>query len=410
MPPATGLQFYRKKQTIDQLALERPQSLPIFRSCVLKALVAVDRRIDLLQQSYYGPENDIEQEIKRWLGPLSKVLKESKITYLLCKTQLDDAVAKFKRSEGDPTMVVDFDKEAIRTVIDIVERVTQYLKTGFADIIRDLKLISEYMSKYCLSFSSTEGDLYLDTAVNYERQRQEFSEAINFNLDDIINMAEQFETKGMQIQELGFVARDLAARCKAAHAPFLVIIPQAFENLRHVVTGMRKWIEADEGYSDFIKFDIDEMEIKRDNQDKIVRDMQIKCSNCDHKLKTAKRYLVDITAEVNSFKNREALLTKERDDLISENKDVLVDLDIKVFRKEEMKARFDTLSDFELEKFHQLDSEIEELNEKRPQIEKKLHDLNKKLELIRDRKDTMAKREHEVDDATGNYYILYLQM
>ncbi|XP_053373052.1 uncharacterized protein LOC123530850 [Mercenaria mercenaria] len=398
MPPATGLQFYRKRQTIDQLALERPQSLPIFRTCVLKALVAVDRRIDLLQQSYYGPENDIEQEIKRWLGPLSKVLKESKISFFLCKTQLDDAVQKFRRSEGDPTMVVDFDKEAIRTVIDIVERVTQYLKTGFADIIKDLKLIGDYMWKYCLSFSSAEGDLYLDTAVNYERQRKEFSQAINFNLDDITNMAEQFETKGMRTQELGFVARDLAERCKATHAPFLVIIPQAFENLRHAVAGMRKWIEADDGYSDFIKCDIDEMEIKRDNQEKLVRDMQIKCSNCDHKLKTAKRHLVDITAEVKSFKNREVLLSKERDELIAENKDVLVDLDIKVFRKEEMKKRLETLSDFELEKFKQLDGEIQELSEKRPVIEKKLHDLNKKLDLIRDRKDTMTKREKEVGE------------
>lgn len=273
MPPATGLQFYRKKQTFDQLALERPQSLPIFRACVSKALVAIERRIDLLQQSYYGPEVDIEQEIKRWLGPLSKVLKENKISFFLCKTQLDDAVHKFRRSEGDPTMLIDFDKESLRTVIDIVERVTNYLKTGFADIIKDLKLVADAMWKYCLSFSSAEGDVYLDTAVNYERQRKEFSQAINFNLDDITNMAEQFETKGMRTQELGFVARDLAERCKATHAPFLVIIPQAFENLRHAVSGMRKWLDADDGYSEFIKFDIDEMEIKRDNQEKLVRDM-----------------------------------------------------------------------------------------------------------------------------------------
>lgn len=106
---------------------------------------------------------------------------------------------------------------------------------------------------------------------------------------------------------------------------------------------------------------------------------------------------------MNSFKNREVILNKERNELIAENKDVLVDLDIKVFRKEELKQKLDTMSNFELEKFKQLDSEIEELNEKKPLIEKKLNDLNKKLDLIKDRKDTKTKREKEVAEASGMY-------
>ncbi|KAL4221914.1 hypothetical protein ACF0H5_017966 [Mactra antiquata] len=399
MPPATGLNFYRRKQTIDHLALERPQSLQTFRECVAKGLVNIDRKIDLLQQSYYGPDIEIDLEIKRWLPPLSKVLRENKITYFLCKTQLEDAVILFNKSEGDPTMPIDFDKEALRTVIDIIERVLQYLKTGFADIIKDLKTICDYMWKYCLSFSGDEGDIYLDTAVNYERQRKEFYEAVMFNLDDIINMAEQFETKGMQVQELGFVARDLAERNKVTHAPFLVIIPQAFENLRHATSGMRKWLQADECYADFIKHDIDDLEKKREIQEKKIRDMQVKCSNHDHKLKTAHRYLADIEAEVKSFHNREKALAKENEELTGGINDVVFDLDIKAIRYEDYKQRIDDLSDFEKEKFIELEYEMMELKEKKPTLDRKLREIGKKIDVIKDRRGIMKKREEDVAEA-----------
>ncbi|XP_052248504.1 uncharacterized protein LOC127856398 isoform X2 [Dreissena polymorpha] len=399
MPPATALQFFRKRQTIDNLVMERPQSLTIFRECVRKALIAIERRIEMLQQSYYGPQKNLEREIKRWLGPLSIVLNEFRISYLLCRTQLDDVVYKKKRSEGDPTLIVDFNKDAAKIVLDIVERVCDYLKTGFGDIIKDLKMIAEYMFKYCRSFSDTEGDSYLETAVNYERQRKEFSQAIHFNLDDIVNMAEQFETKGMRVHELGFVARNLAEKCNATHAPFLVIIPQAFENLKNAVAGIRRWLDADEVYADFIKYDIDELEKKRETQEKDTREMQVKCSNSDHKVKTAKRLLADITAEVKSFENRETILMKERIDAQAQIKDVVDLVEIKTFRREEVKHRSEEMTGYELENFKLLEREIVDLNDRKPVLVKKLDDINRKLDMIAERRETMNKREQEVSNA-----------
>ena len=401
MPPATGLQFYRKRQTIDHLTLERPQSLQTFRECVTNALVVIETRIELLQQSYYGPNIDIEYEIKRWLNPLSIVLKYCRISFFLCKTQLDDMVIAYKRAEGDPTLVVNFDNGIVKSVLDIIDRVLEYLKTGFADIIKDMKQLVDYMWKYCLSFSSAEGDIYLDTAVNYERQRKEFSQAINFNIDDIKNMAEQFETKGMRVQDLGFVARDLAERCKATHVPFLVIIPQAFENLKHAIAGMRKWLEADEAYAEFIKFDINDLEVKKEAQEKKVRDLQIRCSNSEHKLKTAKRLHGDLIAEVKVFAGRESLLSVEKANLIAQNKDVLVDLDIKQFRRDEMKHRLDELSDFDKERYTALCKELAELDDRRRITDKKLEDINKKLDLISERRNSMNRKDDEIAEAKG---------
>ena len=398
MPPATGLQFYRKRQTIDHLTLERPQSLQIFRECITKALVSIENRIELLQQSYYGHDKDIELEIKRWLPTLNVVLRQSRVSFFMCKSALNDTFAMYERAKGDPTLKIDFDKDAIKTVMECIDRVTQYLKTGFGDIIKDMRALSDYMWKYCRSFSETDGDAYLDTAVNYERQRQEFSQAIKFNIDDITDMAEKFETTGLRLADLGSVARELAEKNECMHAPFLVIIPQAFENVKNAIHGMRKWVQADEGYADFIQYDIADLEKRKEIQEKKCREFQIKCSNCDHKMKTLKRELNECIDDVNRFQNREKALKAEKHALIEENKDVLFDLDIKQFRKEELKPHVDDLSDSELEKYKLLEREIATLSEKRPLIDKKLEEINKKLKIIHDRKEGKTKKEKQITE------------
>ena len=355
--------------------------------------------MELLHQSYYGHDKNIELEIKRWLPTLNLVLRQSRISFVMSKSALNDTFAMYERAKGDPTLKVDFDKEAIQVVIECIDRVVQYLKTGFGDIIKDMRALSTYMWKYCLSFSETEGDAYLDTAVNYERQRKEFAKAINFNVDDITDMAEKFETTGLRLADLGFIARDLAEKHECMHAPFLVIIPQAFENLNNAINGFRKWVQADEGYADFIHYDIVELEEKKEIQEKKVRDIQIRCANCDHKIKTLKRELVDCTDDVNRFQNREKILKKEKQELIEENKDVLFDLDIKQFRKDELKHKLEEISESELEKYKQLEREIAILSEKRPTIDKKLEDINKKLKLIHDRKEGKQKKEKQLSEA-----------
>ena len=399
MPPATGLHFYRKRQTIDHLALERPQSLQIFRECICNALVSLERRIELLQQSYYGHDKNIELEIKRWLPTLNTVLRQSRVSYCMSKSALKDTFAMYERAKGDPTLVVDFDKDAIKTVIECIERVVQYLKTGFGDIITDMRAVSNYMCKYCRSFSEAEGDAYLDTAINYERQRNEFAQAIQFNIDDITDMAEKFETTGLRLADLGFIARDLAEKYECMHAPFLVIIPQAFENVKNAINGIRKWVEADEGYADFIHYDIVDLEQKKEIQEKKCREIQTKCSNCDHKIKTLKRELADCTEDINRFQNREKSLKKEKQALIEENKDVLFDLDIKQFRKEELKPNLEEFTNSELEAYKQLEREIAILSEKRPMIDKKLEDINKKLKLIQERKEAKVRKEKQISEA-----------
>ena len=72
---------------------------------------------------------------------------------------------------------------------------------------------------------------------------------------------------------------------------------------------------------------------------------------------------------------------EEEAELREENHDVLVDLDIKEYRRQEMKMLGHDASD----KFVRLTREIEALRARRPAIDRKLAELRKKQDIIADK-------------------------
>jgi len=97
----------------------------------------------------------------------------------------------------------------MQPVLDFINKVFAYLKTGFQEIVDSLNSILDYtsMRKHCLRFVGMEGDPYLENATNCEKQRQDLAEAIQINLDDTEYMADKFETDGIKVQEIGVVRR-----------------------------------------------------------------------------------------------------------------------------------------------------------------------------------------------------------
>ena len=279
MPPATGLAFNRKRQCLEHLALERPQNLHNFYEAVEEALKILETRLRFLEIEFYGAEGSPEAEVLRWLPPLHIVMEDARphISVLYSKQQFKDIFDLFVQSTGDPTMVVDFDKDAVQIVIDVVNKIDTFLRYKFQHIIDEIMLIQGYMKKYCLSFCGTSGDAYLHTATNYEKQRREFAEAIKINVDDIPAMADRFDSSdGVTIHDFGSVPNKIAEKTNCEHVPFLVMFPGACENVRNAFIGIRKWIQADDGYSTFIQYDITDLEKKKEECDRERRDFQVK--------------------------------------------------------------------------------------------------------------------------------------
>ena len=66
---ATGLPFYRKKQSLDSLANERPQNLQSVYNIVRENLALVQEHVAMLEHAYYGPGGSLDTEVSgnTWL-------------------------------------------------------------------------------------------------------------------------------------------------------------------------------------------------------------------------------------------------------------------------------------------------------------------------------------------------------
>ncbi|KAL5006852.1 hypothetical protein ScPMuIL_015658 [Solemya velum] len=399
MPVRGRGQLLRKRQTIDyNLSLERPQTLQIFREATLDALSGIEARLRIIELKFYRPEVTLDDQIKRWLPSVHIVMGYANVFEFICKSQLSEIFDDLERSKVDPTFILEWDPKPTQQVMDCVEKILHQSREGFADVISTLNLITNYLKKYCLSFSGVDGDIFLETATNYEKQRQEFSLAVKTNLDNIKIMADRFEQTGIRITEFGLTVREQAERCGCSHIPILLIFPAALDNIRNAITAIRKWLEADEGYPTFVQCDIIELEKRKTVHAKDLRDLQVRSSNLEHRIKSLKRDATEFAAELKRLEKKEQSLKVEEDEIMEEVNDFLVDLDVKEMRRDEMKSKLHFLGQSEHEKYEKLVHEIVMLRDRKPHLVKKVDDLKKKIEFIRMKKDLRTKKEQQLEE------------
>ncbi|KAK3108734.1 hypothetical protein FSP39_014455 [Pinctada imbricata] len=396
MPPTT-LAFHRKRQNLDHLALERPQNLQNFYEAIEEELKHIETQLKYLELDYYGYERTPEDEVKEWMPALDIVMNALRphISFLYSKQQLKDIFDLYDRSIGDPTMEVDFDKEAVQTVLDCIHKIDVYLRHRFKQIIDAIFLILGYMRKYCLSFCGTSGDNYLETATNYEKQRRELADAIKINVEDIPMMADRFDSvDGIKMHEFGSVPKKIAEKCGCSNVPFLVSFAGACENVRNACIGVRKWIQADDGYATFIQFDITDLERKKETCDKLKKDLQIKVSHLDHRMKMCKRDIQECVIELKRVAAKEKSLRKQEEQILEEIHEIDVDLELKEIQKDELRKKT-SLDAKEREKLERINSDIEHRKTKKPILERKAEDLKRKVEFLTFRRDLKGKRESQ---------------
>ncbi|KAI8792524.1 myosin-4 [Biomphalaria glabrata] len=178
MPPATTLNFYRKRQTFAALASERPQSLQSVYTIVREVVSSVETRLLNLETSYYEPNGKMEAEIKQWQIPLQLLLRPARQSGLHSLGQLNELAER----QLDPTDVLTIDEHSLNLIQSLVNKALKATRVGFSESIFFVEKLLEYMSRYCLSFSPLDGDAYLETATNYEKQRRDLANAIRRNL------------------------------------------------------------------------------------------------------------------------------------------------------------------------------------------------------------------------------------
>ncbi|XP_033762334.1 myosin-4-like [Pecten maximus] len=396
MPPQTSLQFFRKRQTVDTLLLERPQSLSAFYQAVEVALKDIEIQLIEVQASFYGRTRTVEDEIRQWMPALEHTMQFAKVSELICKGNLQNLFDLYDRSMGDPTMEVKFDKVSVQAVMQVIDKVLSYLKTGFASIMDTLKSVSGFMRKYCLSFVSTDGDAFLETATNYEKQRRDYANAIQINLDDITQMAERFEKDGIHLQELGSIPKQLADKYECKHVPLLVMFPGACENIRNACIGIRKWIQADHGYPTFLQYDLQDLEKRHDDFNKTIRDLQLTSSHLDHRVKVYKRDISECEAELKRLLSKEKMIKRQSEGLGHELKDLEMEIGYREIRREQLKH--DEQESSNRQKLEQNMTELENYRSKRLIVYRKYEEMKRKLHFLQLKRDKKVQKEEELGE------------
>ncbi|XP_060066325.1 uncharacterized protein LOC132546619 [Ylistrum balloti] len=396
MPPQTSLQFFRKRQTVDTLLLERPQSLSAFYQAVEVALKDIEIQLIEAQASFYGRTRTLEDEIQQWLPALEHTMQFAKVADLICKDNLQNVFDLYERSMGDPTMEVKFDKPSVQAAMQVIDKVLSQLKTGFASIMETLKTILCFMKKYCLSFVGTDGDSFLETATNYEKQRRDYANAIQINVDDISQMAVRFEKDGIHLQELGSIPNQLADKYECKHIPLLVMFPGACENIRNACIGIRKWLQADHGYPTFLQYDLQDLEKRRDDYCKTIRDIQLSASHLDHRVKVCKRDINDSDAELKRLLPKEKMVKRQADSLGNELKDLDMEIGYREIRREQLKH--DEQGSNNKQKLDQNLSELENFRGKRLIIDRRYEEMKRKLQFLQLKREKKAQKEQDLVD------------
>ena len=74
----TALSFYRKRQSLESLDIERPQSLDTVRYLVLEAIQDVRRRLEMKERLFYGGKK-CEDDISDFLLHLRVVMRKTQV-------------------------------------------------------------------------------------------------------------------------------------------------------------------------------------------------------------------------------------------------------------------------------------------------------------------------------------------
>ncbi|KAJ8318438.1 hypothetical protein KUTeg_003529 [Tegillarca granosa] len=113
----------------------------------------------------------------------------------------------------------------------------------------------------------------------------------------------------------------------------------ACTNIRAAMTVMNTWLQADENYPIFLRNDIDNMEQLKEEKIKLMRAAKTKYHSATYKLTQTEVEYDKAIFEVESVKEKEEALTIEADYLRNLQNELRMELEIKEFRKDELKKK-----------------------------------------------------------------------
>jgi hypothetical protein len=325
--------FFLRTRRLDLKRLERkPQENIDVVHVILKASIRdVKDKLRRLERQFYGAGKTARDEVTKWSIVMKSILATVHMGEITNSWQVDEII---KRAD-DPTIHFTIDLFNLNKLKECYRKIRDTVPSKFSDIVLDCRSILKYLEKYCLSFYNPDEDLHFETAQHYEAKRREFNETIRTNIDAINIVSEKFRAskRGLRASDLNQYGVDLAWKTDCSNTAFLVLFQSCCDHIRVTLDAMTSWIDADSSYPIFIKNDVSDMEKKKEESLKHVRDLQQKFHQLGFRLKQVETEATKMESDINKLGEKEGDLMFQEEEPTSETNDIQLEIENKEYRR-----------------------------------------------------------------------------
>lgn len=410
---ATGLAFYRKNQTLNDLLNERPQSLESLRKSLETAIQGINNQISSAEREFNGGRS--HQDVIRKVTKASRgIMKSLELTYLNSSQQ----IMKIVERTLEPSEVFQFDMEAVETVKDYHRKLIELFPEIIEPLAVQIKQVLKLVQTYCLSFSPIKRlekstNPGLETCVHYELKRIELEKAISEKISNIGQMMTAFNSDtGVLPESFGMSSNELARACDCGDITYTLIFPEACSNMRNACQGLKKWLEEDELYVTYIKNDLvsyDNMKVEAENQ---LRGAKHQEALAKFGRKMCRKEIDDLENEMSKIAKREQKLLKQIDQIEKDTRVTYIELATKEAELKKFKLDALAITDMTEEEYDEgvkkiadciakLRSDIPENRHKIESIRSQQKEVFDRRTLLNNKKKELAEHEKNIIKAKG---------
>ena len=394
----TGLAFYRKHQTLVDLENERPKSMATIREAIKVATEALEVRIHDLELQFYGSRR-AEDDLRNILPPIRNIMTVFQVTYIHASYQVENIM----RLASDPTEVFKADRHDLEFLKDYHRRLVEFVPENFVPFIEDFRKIFSYVEKYCVSFYDGGVGPEMETAFHYHLKQKEYREAINVHLSNITSMASAYRDEaGLNVKHFGLSTNELARRCDCGDLPFLLVFPEAIQNILMACQAIYTWLKDDIAYIDLIKYDVEKVKEKRDGVAESFKRNKTEHALMDRRIRNTRKELSQLETELEELKPREKQVKKEVKFLRKEIRNKELDIELLQQKRSllEGDAKFGNIHSKECE---QIAANILQSRYAIPEIQKQVDIVHARANFITQKKETLEEKKKSLSAWEAEY-------
>jgi hypothetical protein len=239
------------------------------------------------------------------------------------------------------------------------------------------------LEKYCVSFFDPDNDHYLETASHYQAQIQIWIESIDKSINQIQNQQKKFQESTIHHSQFTPPVMAFCQKNECEGVPLVLLFADGCTNVRAVMSVATNWIQADQNYHIFLRNDIDDLELQREEKVRLLRDAKTKYHTVTYKLSQSEIEYDKALTEMESWKDKQESMKDEADYLKGLNAELQMELEFKEYRKKELKKRESEYSpETYIETFEMLTDEIHYCKDKIPPLKRQMAAVQYKLEWM----------------------------